>query len=105
MEKTKVGNAEHSGNGTGQGWWWLGAGTISLASVAAYTLYRKRRTLSACQPTAAVENVSASEPDSAQLPPPKQPVFPVSLAKEREHTVLVSAVPRAPLPCVLSASH
>lgn len=92
MERSTVGKPGHSGrsNTSGQGWWWVGAGTVSLVSVAAYTVYKRQRWLPAPQPpvTSDPAKLTGTQAESAPLPPPKQPVFPP--AQEREHTVLVS---------------
>ncbi|KAK9915364.1 hypothetical protein WJX75_008098 [Coccomyxa subellipsoidea] len=100
MKRSTVGKPGHSGrsNTSGQGWWWVGAGTVSLVSVAAYTVYKRQRWLPTPQPPVASDpaKLTGTQAESSPLPPPKQPVFPP--AQEREHTVLMPSMKIEVLP-------
>ena len=87
VEHTQVGKIRDPRGARGQGWWWVGAGTVSLACVAAYAVHRRRRSLQTSPPRAAAGTTESNE--TASVPPPKQPVFPQP-RKEAENIVLVS---------------
>lgn len=87
-DSSTAGKATEAGSSKGgHVLWYCGAGTVSLASAAAYIYWRRSVSASRVSQPKDVSDSTASE-ESAPLPPPKKPVFPK--AKEREHTVLVS---------------